>query len=88
MFEIKTQVVEWNNKLYVIKRSFKDTGELPPLLMKQAKRRYQADVVARKDGFYFFLEEVKEPEILEEIIYINNNKSKNKKQKTINDGGN
>jgi hypothetical protein len=80
MFEIKKQVVHWEDKLYVIKRSFRDTGEIP---IRACKKYYQADKIARKDGYYFMLEEIKEVEILEEILNTNQNKQLDESDTTL-----
>ena len=70
MFEIKKQVVEWDNTLWVVKRMIPESYKLD---ISGYKEYLNADKVAKKNGYYFFLEEVKEVGILEEIPYIKEN---------------
>jgi len=81
MFEIKKQVVEWDDTLWVVKRMIPDSYKID---IPGYKEYLGADKVAKKNGYYFFLEEVKEVGILKESSYIDDNKkkkeSKNKKK--------
>lgn len=70
MFEIKKQVVEWDDTLWVVKRMIPESYKLD---ISGYKEYLDADKVAKKNGHYFFLEEVKEVGILEEIPYIKEN---------------
>ena len=65
MFEIKKEVVDIDNDLYVLLRAFKDTGNKFPI--RPTKKFYGADKIVHKNGYYFLLEKIIEPEILEEI---------------------
>jgi len=75
MFEIKKQVVEWDDTLWVVKRMIPDSYKID---ISGYKEYLGADKVARKNGHYFFLEEVKEVGILEESSYIDESKKKTK----------
>ena len=75
MFEIKKQVVEWDDTLWVVKRMIPDSYEID---ISGYKEYLGADKVARKNGHYFFLEEVKEVGILKESSYIDKSKKKKK----------
>lgn len=66
MFEIKKQVVQWEDTLWVVKRKIPESYNID---ISGYKAYLGADKVARKNGYYFFLEEIKEVEILEEIPY-------------------
>jgi hypothetical protein len=66
MFEIKKQVVQWEDTLWVVKRRIPESYNID---ISEYKTYLGADKVARKNGYYFFLEEIKEVEILEEIPY-------------------
>jgi hypothetical protein len=70
MFEIKKQVVEWDDTLWVVKRMIPESYQFD---ISGYKEYLGADKVAKKNGYYFFLEEVKEVDILEEISYIKEN---------------
>lgn len=70
MFEIKKQVVEWDDTLWVVKRMIPESYQFD---ISGYKEYLGADKVAKKNGYYFFLEEVKEVDILEEIPYIKEN---------------
>jgi hypothetical protein len=73
MKEIKKQVVEWDDTLWVVKRMIPDSYKID---IPGYKEYLGADKVAKKNGYYFFLEEVKEVGIIEEISYIDDNKKK------------
>lgn len=75
MFEIKKQVVEWDDTLWVVKRMIPDSYKID---IPGYKEYLGADKVARKNGHYFFLEEVKEVGILKESSYIDKSKKKTK----------
>lgn len=85
MFEIRKKVVEWGNALYVVKRSIPDKGTIFDI--PGYKEYLGADKVAKKNNMLFFLEEIKEVDILEEIPYNTQevkkvkNKNKNKNAK-------
>jgi Zn-dependent oligopeptidase len=70
MFEIKKQVVEWDDTLWVVKRMIPESYQFD---ISEYRQYLNADKVAKKNGYYFFLEEVKEVGILEEISYIEEN---------------
>lgn len=70
MLEIKKQVVEWDDTLWVVKRMIPESYQFD---ISGYKEYLGADKVAKKNGYYFFLEEVKEVGILEEIPYIEEN---------------
>ena len=70
MLEIKKQVVEWDDTLWVVKRMIPESYQFD---ISASKEYLGADKVAKKNGYYFFLEEVKEVGILEEIPYIKEN---------------
>ena len=78
MFEIKKQVVNWDDTLYIVKRSVADNGTVKDI--QGYKEFLGADKVAKKNNMLFFLEEIKEVDILEEIPYIQEVKKINKKK--------
>ncbi len=77
MFEIKKQVVKWGDTLYVVKRTIPDNGTV--IDIPGYKEYLGADKVAKKNNRLFFLEEIKEVDILEEIPYIQEIKKIKKK---------
>ncbi|MDB4343470.1 hypothetical protein OAA15_00455 [bacterium] len=82
MFEIKKQVVNWGDTLYVVKRTIPDNGTV--IDTPGYKDFLGADKVAKKNNMLFFLEEIKEVDILEEIPYIQEVKKVKKKNKKKN----
>jgi hypothetical protein len=70
MFEIKKQVVHWDDTLWVVKRKIPESYNIN---VSEYKTYLGADKVAKKGGYYFFLEEIKEVEIIEEIPYSQEN---------------
>jgi len=70
MLEIKKQVVEWDDTLWVVKRMIPESYQFD---ISGYKEYLGADKVAKKNGYYFFLEEIKEVGIIEEIPYIEEN---------------
>ena len=62
MFEIKKQIVDWNGEWYIIKRMIKETT-IKEEFVQEYKEFINADVVLRKNGYYFFVEKIEEVQI-------------------------
>ena len=61
MFSLKKDFLYFNNKLYLIKRTLKE--ESNPII-DTWKEHLRADLVLRKEGLLYFLQEVVELEII------------------------
>lgn len=55
-------VIQFQDKLYIVKRRIRETHN--PIIDKW-KETLRATTVLRKDGFFWFVDEIEEPEILE-----------------------
>ena len=55
MKEIKKQVVEWDDTLWVVKRMIPDSYKID---IPGYKEYLGADKVVKKNGYYFFLEDL------------------------------
>jgi hypothetical protein len=75
MKEIKKQVVEWDDTLWVVKRMIPDSYKID---IPGYKEYLGADKVAKKNGYYFFLEEVKEVGIIKKVRILMIIRKKNK----------
>lgn len=62
MINLVTQIVDWNNELYVIKRALKETS-IKEEFVQEYKEYLGADTVLKKNGIYYFVEKVLEPEL-------------------------
>ena len=51
MFEIKKQVVEWDDALWVVKRMIPESYQFD---ISEYRQYLNADKVAKKNGYYFF----------------------------------
>ena len=62
MINLVTQIVDWNNELYVIKRVLQET-KIKEEFVQEYKEYLGADTVLKKNGIYYFVEKVLEPEL-------------------------
>jgi len=62
MINLVTQIVDWNNELYVIKRALQET-KIKEEFVQEYKEYLGADTVLKKNGIYYFVEKVLEPEL-------------------------
>lgn len=60
MFAIPKVYLEYNNKLYIIKRTIKESSK--PII-DAWKEHLQADLVLKKEGIFYFLQEIQEAQI-------------------------
>jgi len=65
MFNIVKQVFNFNDTLYILKRSFKEAN-MPEDIVQGYKRYIGADAVLKKDGVYYFVNRIDEAQIIEE----------------------
>ena len=65
MFNIVKQVFSFNNTLYILKRSFKETN-MPEDMVQGYKKYIGTDAVLKKDGMYYFVNRIDEAQIVEE----------------------
>lgn len=57
------QVINFNNKLYIVKRTFKDHPDFPTT---EAKEYYLADTVLRKEGILYICRTIEDAQVIEE----------------------
>ena len=69
MFEIKKQVLNFNDTLYIIKRMIPEKYLTDKDNINHYKEYLHADTVLRKNGFLFFVEKIEEVEIEEEFKF-------------------
>lgn len=60
MFAIPKIYLDYNDKLYVIKRTIKESSK--PII-DDWKEHLQADLVLKKEGIFYFLQEIQEAQI-------------------------
>jgi hypothetical protein len=60
MFQIPRIYLEYNDKLYIIKRTIKESSKP---IVDVWKEHLSADIVLKKDGIFYFLQEVQEAQI-------------------------
>jgi hypothetical protein len=65
MFNIVKQVFNFNDTLYILKRSFKETN-MPEDMVQGYKKYIGADTVLKKDGMYYFVNRIDEAQIVKE----------------------
>jgi hypothetical protein len=65
MFNITKQVFNFNDTLYILKRTFKETT-MPEELVQEYKKYIGADTVLKKDGIYYFVNTIEEAQIVKE----------------------
>jgi len=65
MFTIHKQVVEWENSLYIIKRTLKEST-IKEEFTNEYKEYIGADKVLKKNGIYYFVVKIDEAQIIEE----------------------
>jgi hypothetical protein len=65
MFNIVKPVLNFNDTLYILKRTFKETT-MPEELVQGYKKYIGADAVLKKNGVYYFVNRIDEAQIVEE----------------------
>jgi hypothetical protein len=68
MFNIVKQVFNFNDTLYILKRSFKETN-MPEDMVQSYKKYIGADTVLKKDGMYYFVNKIEEAQIIEDKYF-------------------
>ena len=61
MYSIKKDLLDFNNKLYIVKKLIRE-DHLP--IIEVWKERLRADLILKKEGILYFLEEVVDLEII------------------------
>lgn len=61
MFQLHKEFIPFQDKLYLLKKTLKEEDQP---IVDTWKKRLQADIVLRKDGILYFLEEVVDLEII------------------------
>lgn len=56
---LPTYLIEFNDRLYKVVRTFKDRENFP---IEEAKEYYSCDTVLKKDGIYYMCQIIEEPE--------------------------
>jgi len=65
MFTISKQVVNWEDNLYIIKRTLKETS-IKEEFVQEYKSHIGADAVLKKNGIYYFVMKIDEAQLVEE----------------------
>lgn len=64
---MNSQIIKHNDLLYLVKRTIRETSLKPDIqdftLLKEV---YHSDIVLKKDGIYYFAEQITEPEIIKD----------------------
>jgi len=67
MFTISKQVVNWEDSLYIIKRTLKEST-IPENMVQEYKEYIGADTVLKKNEIYYFAQKVEEAQLVEEEV--------------------
>ena len=67
MFTITTQIINWEDSLYIVKRILKETS-IKEKFVQEYKEYIYADAVLKKNGMYYFIEKIIELQIIEEEV--------------------
>ena len=67
MFTISKQVVNWEDSLYIIKRTLKETS-IKEEFVQEYKDYICADTVLKKNGIYYFAQKIEEAQLVEEEV--------------------
>jgi len=65
MFNIVKQVINWEDSLYIIKRTLPESS-IKEEFVHSYKEDIKADNVLRKNGHYFFVEKITDVQPIEE----------------------
>lgn len=65
MFNITTPVLNFNDTLYILKRTIKEST-IPEDQVQSYKNYLGCDVVLKKDGIYYFANRIDEAQIVKE----------------------
>lgn len=65
MFTISKQVVNWEDNLYIIKRTLKEST-MPEEFANEYKEYIGTDKVLKKNGIYYFAQKIEEAQLVEE----------------------
>lgn len=64
MFTIAKQVVNWEDSLYIIKRTLKEST-MPEEFANEYKEYIGVDKVLKKNGMYYFVVKIEEAQLVE-----------------------
>jgi hypothetical protein len=67
MFNLVKQVINFQDTLYIIKRTIKET-RIKEEFVQEYKEFLGADAVLKKDGMYYFVNRIEEAQIIEEEV--------------------
>jgi len=67
MFTISKQVVNWEDSLYIIKRTLKEST-MPEEFANEYKEYIGVDKVLKKNGMYYFVVKIEEAQLVEEEV--------------------
>jgi len=65
MFNITTPVLNFNDTLYILKRTIKEST-IPEDQVQSYKNYLGCDTVLKKDGIYYFANKIKEAQLVKE----------------------
>lgn len=65
MFALVKHVVAWEDSLYIIKRTIKEST-IPEDFVQEYKEYIGADTVLKKNGIYYFVQKIDEAQVIEE----------------------
>ena len=60
------EFIDYNNKLFVVKRKIKEQNLKPNIDLNPLKMLWHCDTILKKDHLFYFCNEIKEPEYVEE----------------------
>ena len=69
MFNLVKQVVSWEDNLYIIKRTLKEST-MPEEFTNEYKEYIGVDKVLKKNGMYYFVIKIDEAQLVEEEQYV------------------
>ena len=61
------EYIQYNNKLYIVKRKIKEHHFKQNIDLNPLKILWHCDTILKKDNLFYFCDEIKEPEYVEEI---------------------
>lgn len=67
MFNLIRPVINFQDTLYIIKRTIKETT-IPEENVQEYKEYLDCDTVLKKDGIYYFVNKIEEAQIIEEPL--------------------
>jgi len=67
MFTIAKQVVNWEDSLYIVKRTLKEST-MPEEFSNEYKEYIGVDKILKKNGMYYFVVKIEEAQLVEEEV--------------------